>query len=244
MTDATDPHIAALQAELAALRTEMQNFTYAVSHDLRAPLRHVVSFAQLVRDEAGPQLDPEVLGFLATISDSARQMGAMLDALSALARVGTVPLQLQAVPLPPLLQELCAAVGAAYPQRALEWRLAADLPTLLADENLLRQALQQVLDNAVKFSAPRALAVIDITAHRAADGRVALAVRDNGVGFAPAQQARLFQVFGRLHSPQQFAGLGLGLALARKAVQRMGGALDAEAAPEAGCCLTLRLAST
>ncbi len=242
MADANDTRIAALEPELAALRPAMQEFTYTVPHDLRAPLRHIMSFAQLVQEDAGHLLNPEVQGFLDTISSSARHMGQLLDGLTALSRLGSAAVDLVAVALQPLVEELCADLRAQHAQRAIEWHIAANLPLVTADPHLLRQALLHVLGNAVKFTAGRAPAVITISAVAGTDPHMAvLEIRDNGVGFKPEQQSQLFRVFGRLHSAQQFDGIGMGLALTRKTMQRLGGTAQMEAAVDAGCCVRLTL---
>lgn len=240
--ESPESRIAALEAELAAVRAEMQDFTATVSHDLRAPLRHIVSYVQLVQEDAGPQLEPEVLDFLATISDSARHMGALLDGLTALSRIGLASLEPGPVSLQELVQTVRADVMAKNPQRAVEWQVADGLPTVLADAALLHQALTHVLGNALKFTVPRAVAQIDIrTVAGAPDGYVALQVRDNGVGYNPAQQDRLFRVFGRLHSARQFEGIGVGLVLTRKILARMGGSVSAQGVLDAGCRVELQL---
>lgn len=242
MADASDARIAALEAELAAQREAMQAFTATVSHDLRAPLRHIVSFARLVQEDAGPQLGAEVQGFLSTITDSARHLGVLLDGLAELARVGTLPVALGPVPLQALVQGVCAELAEQHPGRAVNWRIASDLPVVQADAALLRQALLYVLGNALKFTAPRTPAVITVTAQPGeSDGFVALQVRDNGVGYNPAMQDRLFQAFGRVHSPREFGGIGMGLALTRKIMQRLGGAVDSEGVVDGGCCVKLLL---
>jgi light-regulated signal transduction histidine kinase (bacteriophytochrome) len=242
MADTPQDRIAALEAELAALRAEMQEFTYTVSHDLRAPLRHIVSYAQLVQEDAGPKLNTEVQGFLATITDSARHMGVLLDGLVALSRLGTVPVAVTAVPLQALVQDVAAQLNERNPGRNIDWRIAGDLPTVLADAALLRQALEHVLGNAVKFTAPREQAVVEITAPPGGSkGMQTLQVRDNGVGYNPAMQAKLFQVFGRLHSAKQFEGIGLGLAMTRKIAQRLEGTVSAQGVLDGGCCVTLCL---
>ena len=234
--------VAALEAELATLRAEMQAFTHTVSHDLRAPLRHITAYAQLVQEDAGPLLNAEVQGFLATMTDSARHMALQLDGLSALAQLGVAPVALAPVGLGALVAELVAQLNLQHPTRTPDWRITPHLPTVQADARLLRQALQQVLANAVKFSAPRETAVIEISAERLGDAPIAvLQVRDNGVGYNPARQEALFKVFGRLHSSQQFDGLGMGLVLAAKGLQRMGGSIAAEGVVNGGCCVTLRL---
>jgi len=235
-----DERVAKLEAELAAARREMQDFTYTVSHDLRAPLRHIVSYAQLVQEDAGPQLNAEVQGFLGTITDSARHMGVMLDALLELSRVGTAPVQLGPVALQDVLQGVVDGLRAQQAPREVRWRVAPDAPMVQADAALLRLALEQVLGNAVKFTRPQRQAEIAVSFERL-DGAVRLTVQDNGVGFNPAQAAKLFQPFVRLHSTRQFEGLGMGLALTRKALQRMGGDVAISAGPDAGCCVTLTL---
>ena len=242
MSDAADARIAALEAELAAQREAMQAFTATVSHDLRAPLRHIVSFAQLVQEDAGPQLGAEVQGFLSTITDSARHLGVLLDGLAELARIGTLPVALGPVPLQALVQGVCAELAEQHPGRAVDWHIASDLPVVQADATLLRQALMHVLGNAVKFTAPREHAVIAVTAQPGeSDGFVALQVRDNGVGYNPAMQDKLFQAFGRLHSPREFGGIGMGLALTHKIMQRLGGSVDSEGVVDGGCCVKLLL---
>ncbi len=249
MTDAE--RIAALQAELAAVRAELQALTATVSHDLRAPLRHITSYVQLVQEDAGPLLTSEVQGFLTTISDSARQLGAQLDGLLALSRVGSATLQLQPVALGPLVQsvvdELAAQAARSSPARTVQWQVADALPTVQADPALLRQVLGHVLGNALKFTAPRETAVIAIApvarfhSADAASGLAAVQVQDNGVGYNPALQSALFKAFGRLHSAKEFAGLGMGLALTAKALQRMGGTVAAQSVVDGGCCITLTM---
>ncbi len=236
----SDARVVQLEAELAALRREMQDFTYVVGHDLRAPLRHIVSFAQLVQEDAGPKLSSEIQGFLGTITDSAQHLTQMLDALLELARVGTVPLQLMQVPLQALVTELSSALIGAHPSRNMEWRISADLPEVHADPRLLRQALQQILDNAVKFTAGRDGATIQVSATQNGNG-VTLEVRDNGAGFNLGSQSKLFQPFCRLHSAKEFLGLGMGLALAHKCLDRMGGTLSVEAAVGQGCVVRMGL---
>ena len=244
MADApdSDTRIAALQAELAAVRAEMQHFIFAVSHDLRAPLRHILSYAQLVQEDAGPQLSLEVQEFLATIVGSARHMGVLLDGLAALSRVGTVPLDISAVSLQELVSAVCGELAAQHPERTIEWRIANDLPTVQADAALLRQALSEVLGNAVKFTAHRPLAQIEIAAtSEAGSGDVTLRVWDNGAGYNSALKDQLFRVFSRLHSANQFPGIGIGLVLTQKVVERLGGSVHLEGAQDAGCTVHLQL---
>jgi signal transduction histidine kinase len=216
---------------------------------LRAPLRHIVSYAQLVREDAGPLLTDEVQGFLNTICDSAHTMGVMLDRLLDLSRVGTAALHVESVPLQSLVQtlvkELVERLHATSPQRAITWTIAADLPTVAADAALLEQAVQQLLANAVQFTATRAQAVIGVSAViNANNGTATLVVQDNGMGFNPSMADQLFHPFKRLHNARQGAGLGTGLALTRKVMERLGGTATAQGVVDGGCTvqLTLKLA--
>lgn len=241
MTDPQDARIAALEAELAAVRADVQAFTYTVSHDLRAQLRHILAYADIVQEDAGPQLDAEARSHLATITGAARQMGVLMDGLMAYARLGTVPLNAVAQPVRPLLLEVCQALQASLPGRVLEWRIADDFPEVRADAELLRQVWTHVLANALKFTGGHTQALIEVGWEAGVDGACVLYVRDNGVGFRSDQQAKLFQVFQRLHSPRDFEGIGMGLALTRKVLERHGGRVWAEGAVDAGCCIRFTL---
>lgn len=241
--------IAALEAELAAARAETQALTATVSHDLRAPLRHITSFAKLLEEDAGAQLSGDARDFLDHMTTASRQLAQMLDALLALSRVGTAPLHLQPVALDEiwatLVQQRVNDLHVREPQRVVRCTLAPGLPAVHADAGLLTAALGHVLDNALKFTARRAETLIDIEAHLdAATRTVRCTVADNGAGFAPEGARQLFGPFKRLHSSSQFAGLGMGLALAHKSLQRMGAEIAISATPEAGCRVTVVLPST
>lgn len=241
MTDLLNERIAALEAELAAVRADMQDFTYTVSHDLRAQLRHILAFAQIVQEDVGPQLDAQAQAHLATITGAARQMGVLMDGLMEFSRLASAPLQAQAQTVRPMVLELCQALQAKHPGRLLEWRVADHFPEVLADGPLLRQALTHVLGNAVKFTRPRVPAVIEVRCDFRGDALCVLQVRDNGVGFNPGQKAKLFHVFQRLHSAREFDGIGMGLALTRRIVERHAGAVEADGDVDAGCTIRLTL---
>jgi light-regulated signal transduction histidine kinase (bacteriophytochrome) len=237
MNDVSRAHaaeVAALQAELATVRGELKDFAYTVSHDLRADLRHILAFAEIVQEDAGPQLDAQAQAHLATITGSARHMGVLMDGLMEYSRMGSVPLHVAPMQVGPMVAELCQALQAQHPQRLVEWRIDDDLPVVQADATLVRQALAHVLGNAFKFSAFRTPAVIAVEREGGA-----IVVRDNGVGFNPAVQTKLFQVFSRLHSQRDFAGIGMGLALTRKIVQRHGGTVSAQGVVDGGCCVRI-----
>jgi light-regulated signal transduction histidine kinase (bacteriophytochrome) len=239
-----DKRIAALEAELAAVHAEMLDFSYTVSHDLRASLRHILSYAQLVQEDAAPLLPAETLGFVNTIADSARHMGVLMDGLMELSRLGTVAVAIAPVPLQVLVQDVVAELQPKHAGENILWQLQPDLPEVLADATLLRAALLQVLDNAVKFTAHKELRQVHVSAERdASTARVVLQIQDNGAGFNPALQSKLFKPFSRLHTVKQFPGIGMGLALTRKMLARMGAPVQAEGMVEAGCTVRISLAA-
>jgi len=230
-----------LRRELEAARDALGEFAYVVTHDLRAPLRHILAYSDLLREELGPRLQGEAAQFLETIGGAARLLARQIDGLKAWAQLGRVQLQPTVVDAAALLAELRQQLQPQASGRAVQWDIATDLPALRGDAALLRELFAQLLDNALKFTAPRALAQIAVRAlPAAAADMVTIEVRDNGVGYNPAQQERLFRVFQRLHG-SAFQGLGLGLAMAQRIAQRHGGAIAIEGAPDAGCrvCVTL-----
>lgn len=246
--------VEALRAELARSRQQVaemaaaqEEFLRAVSHDLRAPLRHVTSYGTLVREVLGdlpaevgqsPEMQ-EALGFLATMDQSARRMGLMIDGLQALVRAGRAPLRCEAIALPAAVEQARATLAAAEAGRNVQWHLASDLPVLQADAALLQELLVQVLGNALKFTRGREVAHIHVDAEALGDGRVALTVRDNGTGFDPARAGSLFGVFQRLHRETEYEGVGTGLALCRVIAQRHGARIVADAVPGQGCGVRL-----
>lgn len=252
LEDALD-RLAQREQELQALRQAQQEWLHAVSHDLRAPLRHVLSFGPLVDELLGqaapsPQELQEAREFLRTMDQSARRMGAMLDGLLALARAARTPLRWQPVALHELLQQSRDAVLArpqwvslagAAPARSVQWRLPQQCPAVRADAGLLRQVLEELLDNALKFSQPAAQPCITIDVERHADGGITLSVSDNGAGFDPSRAGALFGIFQRMHRESEFPGLGLGLALVRSVTRRHGGDALIRATPGGGCSVSL-----
>ena len=250
--------VAELQRQLDAARAELQQFTYAVSHDLRAPLRHINAYAQII-EEDWPDMPAEMAGHLGTIRQSAQLLSSQLAGLTELARLNLQPLNLQPVNVGALAQEVADELAAQHPQQGVEWQLSADVPPVLADAALLRQLLAHLLGNALKFSRGRQPAQIALR-WRLATPAVAepglaepgepaapaaamcqITISDNGVGFAPEQAKALFKVFGKLHPAREFEGLGLGLVTCRKLVERLGGSIAIEGAAEAGCSVTVTL---
>lgn len=230
-----------LRAELDAARAALGDFAYVVSHDLRAQLRHITAYSGLLREELEGRLSGDAAQLLDTVTHAAQLMGRQIDGLKEWAQLDRVELQPMTIDTAVLLAEVQQALAEQARGRQVQWQVAAELPSLRGDGALLRQLFAHLLSNALKFTRPRETAVIEIGAEAAPPGFVALQVRDNGVGYNPAQQAKLIHVFQRLHSASQFEGLGLGLALSRKIVERHGGSIAMEGAMDAGCCVTVTL---
>ena len=251
MTQAGEPpaqRIERLERELRLARAELDDFTRAVSHDLRAPLRHLGAYTQILREDLPePQL-AQALPHLDRISEAARLMGQQIDGLMRLAQCGQAPFQSVPVDVGALAQAVYTALrrepgpdAADGPgARLVDWQVAPDIPSLPADAALLREALTQLLANALKFTRPRSQASISLTGRQEL-GQCVLTLADNGVGFNPAYQTRLFQPFSRLHSAKAFEGLGLGLAITRKIIERHGGQIQASGVPDGGCRVSVRL---
>lgn len=230
-----------LQHELTLARRALDDFTHAVSHDLRASLRHVNAYVQIIKEDLGEPTPAALAAHLDRINQAARQMGLQIDALMALAQLSRVELQLATLDGAELVRDVCTALAGTLEGRALEWQVAPDFPALQADAALVRQVLTHLVSNALKFSGPRALARIEFSWQVHAPGWCALTVADNGVGFNPQYQDKLFQAFQRLHSARDFDGLGMGLALTRKIVERHGGAVWAQGVPDGGCRVSFTL---
>lgn len=232
----------ALRAQLGAAQADAEDMARMVSHDLRAPVRHVLAYGEVLREMAasGEDLAPA----LAQLERSSRQLGDMLDAVLALVRLSGAPLQPGLTDGALLVAEARraaeAALSAADRARAIRWEIAPALPPVPGDAAQLRQALAALLANAVKFTRPAAEPCIQVDGMALPDGGVQLCVRDNGAGFPPAQATRLFQPFARLHGAR-FEGLGTGLALVQQVMRRHGGSVRAEAAPGQGCTVWLTL---
>lgn len=220
--------------QLEAANKELEAFSYSVSHDLRAPVRHIDGFVKLLERELPPATG-KAAHYLRTIAASSQRMAALIDDLLALSRTGRAPLDMKTVPLKQLVDEVIVDLRPDVARRKIDWRIAA-LPAVRADPSLLRVVLQNLLENAVKYTKPQRSAVIEIGALRLEDGDTAIYVRDNGVGFDMRYADRLFGVFQRLHRAEDFEGTGIGLATARRVVHRHGGRIWGEGEPGKGAC--------
>ncbi len=233
------------ELELARLRAAHEDLLRAISHDLRAPLRHITAFAPLLREilEPAPLAPPEreeALEFLGTMEQAGQRMGRMIDALLALSRVEAAPLRMEAVDLQRLLARVLDEVAGTAQGRSIDWQIAPQLPEVQADAQLLRLLLKELLANAIKFTRPCPQPCIKVSCERDAAGQWVLRVQDNGVGFDMAQSKGLFGLFQRLHPEREFEGVGGGLALVGAVAARLGGSVSAQAEPGRGCTISLR----
>lgn len=223
--------------QVSEVNRELEAFSYSVSHDLRAPLRHVAGFSDKLGRHLGEGMDDKSRHYIGVIGDSARRMSQLIDDLLVYSRLGRSALRLQAVDMQSLVAEARAMLDAneASDGRAdrVEWRISP-LPIVLADENMMRQVWGNLLGNALKYSSQREQSVIEIEHRLQDDGSHLFSVRDNGAGFDMAYAGKLFGVFQRLHKASDFAGTGIGLASVRRVLGRHGGRIWAEAAPDRG----------
>ncbi len=225
--------------ELAASVKELEAFTYSVSHDLRAPLRHISGFSKILTDEFGSNLPPAAQHHLQRIQEGTRRMGLLVDDLLNLARVGRRDLSFQTASLKSITNEVITDLGPECVDRQIEWKIGT-LPFVECDPALMKQVFQNLLSNAVKFTRPRSQAVIEV-GQKDEDGSAVVFVRDNGVGFNMKYSDKLFGVFQRLHRPEDFEGTGVGLATVQRIIQKHGGRIWAEAELDKGAtfCFTL-----
>ncbi|AFZ69587.1 ATP-binding protein [Deinococcus peraridilitoris] len=228
-----------LNEQLLRANEELDAFTSTVSHDLRAPLRHIISFSAVLRRVLGEDLPERALKPLGVIESSAARMNVLTDALLSFARTSRQPLQVQDVNLHVLLDDAREDLHLGVTAQRVQWRVES-LPVVRGDPVLLRQVLVNLLSNAVKYSAERDTPVVSVTAEEA-PGEVVLTVQDNGVGFDPRHADKLFGMFSRLHQASTFEGTGIGLATAKRIVERHGGRIWAESTPGHGAVFHLSL---
>lgn len=219
--------------ELNDAAEELRRFNYTVSHDLRAPLRAVEAYTALAVEEAGATLNEGARDLLERARKSAHQLAQMVESLLNLSRIGEIPLQPSLLDLSAMASEICQAFGVDQKDHQLRWQVAPGLRAW-ADEHLVRSLLQNLINNAVKYSAKREPALIEVGQARQPDGSSAFFVRDNGAGFDMAHASQLFQPFTRLHPAREFPGDGIGLATVRRIVIRHGGRIWATGQVGAG----------
>lgn len=233
-----EQRVAERTAELAQVNQELEAFAYSVSHDLRAPLRHISGFVELLQKQVGAS-DEQARHSAQVIAAAARRMATLIDELLAFSRSARRELVVAPVNLAALVQEVFAELRGAVPERKVTLALG-ELPPVLADRAMIRQVLVNLVSNALKFTAPRAEAVIAIDCV-AQDAQPTFRVKDNGVGFDMRYAHKLFGVFERLHSQEDFPGTGIGLAIVKRIVTRHGGRVWGEGAVGEGASLYFTL---
>ena len=230
---ALNSELAQRASEVEAMNKELEAFSYSVSHDLRAPLRHIDGYLEMLLDESGDRLSDEAKRHLEVIAESSRNMTGLIDDLLAFSRMHRAELHLERVELEPLVAEVIASLEMGTRGRSVEWRIEP-LPEVRGDHAMLRQVFANLLGNALKYTQRTETARIEVGAAGVEEGRQVFFVRDNGVGFDMKHAGKLFGLFQRLHRADEFEGTGIGLANVRRIVARHGGTVWAEAEPGRG----------
>ena len=219
--------------QLQASNKELEAFAYSISHDLRAPLRHMVGFTELLQKNAGSTLDEKSQRYMATIVESTKRMGTLIDDLLSFSRIGRTEKRETTVSMDQLVKEVREEMKPETTGRDIAWSIG-HLPELHGDRSMLRLALVNLISNAVKFTRKRPHAQIEIGCLEKKDEAVTLFVRDNGVGFDMKYVDKLFGVFQRLHRSDAFEGTGIGLATVQRIIHRHGGKVWAEGLVDSG----------
>ena len=219
-------------AELEASNRNLESFSYSVSHDLRAPLRHVIGYSELLQKQASASLDNKSGRYLQTILESAKRMGNLIDDLLAFSRIGRAESRKREVDLAQLVKEVVAEAGQDTRGRDIAWKIGA-LPVCYGDRSMLRLVVVNLVSNAVKFTGMRNPAEIEVGCVDN-DTEVEVFVKDNGAGFDMQYADKLFGVFQRLHLREEFEGTGIGLATVQRIIHRHGGKVRGEGAVDQG----------
>jgi signal transduction histidine kinase len=229
--------------ELEAINKELEAFAYSVSHDLRAPIRHIAGFTELLQKNAAPVLNERSQRHATMILESAKRMGNLIDDLLAFSRIGRAEAHKTMVSLQQLVQEAQSEVAQETDGRNINWKIGK-LPACYGDRSMLRLALINLIANAVKFTRTRPQAEIEIASTNHNPDQIVVFVRDNGVGFDMKYVNKLFGVFQRLHAPEAFEGTGIGLATVQRIVHRHGGRVWAEGLVDGGATFYFSLSKS
>jgi signal transduction histidine kinase len=240
MNEQLEERVRLRTAELEAANSELEAFSYSVSHDLRAPLRHVDGFSRILIESQGSKMDAEGQRYLGEIRDASQRMAGMIEDLLRLAQIGRQQLRLQKTSIKDVIDDVLADLKSEVCERRIEWRVG-ELPSLECDRGLVKQVFTNLVGNAVKYTRPREVAVIEI-GHCDGEGHPVIFVRDNGAGFEMKYADKLFGAFQRLHRQDEFEGTGVGLATVHRIIRRHGGRIWAEAEPQKGATFYFTLA--
>jgi PAS domain S-box-containing protein len=222
--------VAERTAQLEAANKELESFSYSVSHDLRAPLRYIDGYAQMLREDCAPALDASGRRHLGVITESVKLMGQLIDDLLLFSKMGRAEMHQTQVSMDELVQDVIKALAREIGERNVEWQIEP-LPDVRGDRAMLKQAWVNLLANAVKYTRPRPMATIKV-GYLMAEGEYF--VQDNGAGFDMAYAAKLFGVFQRLHRAEEFEGTGVGLANVQRIITRHGGRVRAQGKVDVG----------
>jgi PAS domain S-box-containing protein len=228
--------------ELESANKELETFSYSVSHDLRAPLRHLDGFLSLLTKRSYAMLDDQAKHYVDQTLEASRRMGQLIDDLLQFSRLGRAEIHKMPVDLNEIVEQVRKELEPEARDRQVVWKLGV-LPNLPADEGMLRQVLENLIGNALKFTRQRPVAEIEIGSEPGPNGEVVIFVRDNGAGFDAQYYNKMFQIFQRLHSEREFEGTGIGLAIARRVVERHGGRIWAEGIVDKGAIYHFALPS-
>ena len=226
-------------AELRTANRELDSFAYAVSHDLRAPLRAMSGFSQALIEDYGDRLQGEARGYLEQIIIGSRKMGELIDGLLTLSRSTRGQLQRAMVDLSLMAKRLLEELASAEPKRQVDWQIEPDL-VAEGDATMLEVVMRNLLANAWKYTSRRDAAMIQVYSRVEGSQRF-FCITDNGAGFDAAHAAKLFQPFQRLHRQEEFPGIGIGLATAQRIIQRHGGVIQAEGQQDLGATFCFNL---
>jgi signal transduction histidine kinase len=229
--------------ELASSNKELEAFAYSVSHDLRAPLRHMSGFSELLQKHSAAVLDDKSKRYIGVILESAKKMGTLIDDLLGFSRIGRAETSKTTVNLAQLVEEALSEVRRDLGNRKIVWKVDK-LPAAYGDRAMLRLALVNLISNAVKFTGTRTPAEIEIGYMEQTDNQVVVFVRDNGVGFDMKYASKLFGVFQRLHPTEAFEGTGIGLATVQRIAHRHGGRAWGEGLVGQGATFYFSIAKT
>ena len=238
-----EQRVEARTAELSSANRELEAFTYSVSHDLRAPVRAIAGFVQILEEDHGDKLDADARRSLERVKVNARRMGALIDDLLAFSHIGRVPMSRQRINMSQLAQSVVDEALRSCAPRAIDFTVET-LPPAFGEPSLINQVLVNLVANAVKFTGRRERASITIGARPDGNGATAYFIRDNGAGFDMRHADKLFGVFQRLHKLEEFEGTGVGLAIIDRVVTRHGGRVWAEGQIDAGATFYFTLPAT
>lgn len=239
LNEELEQHVHERTAALENAVRELESYSYSISHDLRAPLRAINGFSQMLREHEAARLSEEGRGWLERIVSNSNRMGDLIDDILEYARCGRMPLDKRRLDMQSLAQEVLATLRETYPRSEVR---IDPLPPVMGDAIAMRQVLLNLLDNALKYSAKQPQPLVQMGAEVSAEQAV-FSVRDNGIGFDMSYADRLFGVFQRLHRDGEIPGTGVGLAIVKRIIERHGGRIWAESAPNAGTTFFFSLPS-